>query len=102
MGDVNQAIVERARRNHQTIVRALTAAKQDLVASLIGVDKSTVTRMKDDQLERLSALLAACRLKVVSEDLLQVEKEELSALRFFAGRGVQRAGDEPSVMGDLE
>lgn len=99
---LSPAIEPRARRNAASIRAALTSTKQEVVAELVGVDKSTITRLRDDHVDRLAAVLAACGLKVVREDLVQVEREELEALRYFAGRGVKRAGDEPSVMGDLQ
>ena len=95
------AIEARARRNSAAIRAALTTTKQEVVAELVGVDKSTITRFRDDHVDRLSAVLAACGLKVVREDLLQIERAELEALKYMAGKGVHRAGGEPSVMGGL-
>lgn len=58
---------ERARKNLQSILQALATVGQASVAEAIGVSESTVSRMKDGELERLAQLLAALGLKVVPE-----------------------------------
>ena len=97
---LSPSIRERAQRNHSAMLRALSNTGQAVAADLIGCDPSTVTRIKDDQLERFAALLAACKLKVVHEDLQLIKRDTLVALRTFARDGVEHAGEEPSVMGD--
>lgn len=68
MASLSPTIAERSRKNHAAILRSLAAAGQARVAALIGVDDSTITRIKDGQLERLAAVLAASGLKVVPEE----------------------------------
>lgn len=55
-------------------------------ASCMGVSESTVSRMKDQELEKLSGLLAACGLKVVPIDMHCYPEAEIEALRVLARR----------------
>lgn len=100
MSELSPTIADRARKNHAAILRAVAAAGQTRVAALIGVDDSTVTRLKDGQLERLAAVLAAAGLKVVPEDHQTLAPEYVKALQVLAMRGVENA-PAPSGFGEL-
>ena len=57
-------------RNMQAqILQALAAHGQSVVAEKMGVDSSTITRLKDAHLENLCNLMAAIGLKVVRKDM---------------------------------
>lgn len=56
---------ERARKNLTTILQGLARVGQTSAAEAMKVSESTVSRMKDSDLERLAALLAVMGLKVV-------------------------------------
>lgn len=90
----------RTRKNHGAILKALAAAGQTRVAALVGVDDSTVTRIKEGQLERLAAVLAASGLKVVPEDHQTLAPDYVRALQVLAVRGVENA-PAPSGFGEL-
>lgn len=100
MASMSPTIAERSRKNHAAILRSLAAAGQARVAALIGVDDSTITRIKDGQLERLAAVLAASGLKVVPEDHQTLAPEYVRALQVLAVRGVENA-PAPSGFGEL-
>lgn len=91
-----------ARKHVHALARkgSLAAAGQARVAALIGVDDSTITRIKDGQLERLAAVLAASGLKVVPEDHQTLAPEYVRALQVLAVRGVENA-PAPSGFGEL-
>ena len=89
-----------AQRNHSALLRGLAEVGQRRVADLIGVSESTVSGMKNDQLERFSALLAACGLKAVpsserslGDDHIQA-LETLAAMALRSGRGESGRDDE--------
>ncbi|APB99046.1 hypothetical protein A4F89_06740 [Polynucleobacter asymbioticus] len=80
---------ERARKNEQIILCSLSHLKQCEVANRIGVDISTISRMKDGEIQKLSNFLAACDLKVVGINKICVDSDELNMLRQTYARAVQ-------------
>jgi hypothetical protein len=84
MATVSPQIVERSRKNVTTILKSLSSTGQTVAASFMGVSESTVSRMKDQELEKLSDLLAACGLKVVPESMQCFPAEHVEALRILA------------------
>lgn len=91
---------DRARKNMTAILRALAAVGQREVAARLGVNESTVSRMKDTELERIAALLSALDLKCVPASMQLIEPERINALRVLARIGVEHA-DTPSELGGL-
>lgn len=100
MATLSPQILARARKNASAIVNALANVSQVKVAELMGVHESTISKMKEVELDRMGAFLAACGLKAVPEDACAVDPKVLSALGALAALGAQRAG-EPSGFGDL-
>jgi len=92
-------VSERARRNLSAILRALATVGQVRAAERMGVSESTLSRMKDADLQRIADLLAACGLKVVGEDLKLYQPERIAAILELARLGIDRAA-EPSEFGD--
>lgn len=101
MTTVSAAPAERSRKNLTAILKALSEVGQARVAERLGVSESTVSRMKDTEIERMAAVLSACGLKVVPEDWRDVEPELLRALSVLAARGAQHVA-QPSGFGGLE
>lgn len=56
---------DRARKNERAILRGLARIGQAAVAAELGVSESTVSRLKEGEIERFSRLLALCGLKAV-------------------------------------
>lgn len=100
MPTVSPAIAARARKNTSAILRALAAVGQVRVAEQLGISESTVSRMKDAELDRIGELLAACGLKAVPVDLQLFEPERIQALQVLARIGVENAA-VPSGFGEL-
>lgn len=77
---------ERSRKNLTVILKALSVKGQAVAADCMGVSESTVSRMKDGELEKLSGLLAAIGLKVVPTNMHCYPEAEIEALRILARR----------------
>ncbi len=58
-------LIELARASERSILHALADTGQSAVANRLGVSESTVSRMKDGQIESICRLISACGLKVV-------------------------------------
>lgn len=65
----------RARKNESEVLKALAETGQAVAARDLGVHESTVSRMKDGEIERFCSLLAAVGLKVVPMDYRCVNPE---------------------------
>lgn len=89
MAGVSLPPPERARKNEQVILHALAAAGQSTVALAMGVNESTVSRMKDGALAQAAALLAHCGLKVVPVGVQCFDPGYVEALRELAKHGVE-------------
>jgi Ran GTPase-activating protein (RanGAP) involved in mRNA processing and transport len=60
---------ERARKNERAILQALASRGQVAVAESLNVSESTISRMKEGEITRMSVLLSALGLKVVPIEL---------------------------------
>jgi hypothetical protein len=89
---------ERARKNFATILHGLARIGQATVAGEIGVSESTVSRLKDGDLERLAALLAACELKVVPQHFKCAKPEIIEAALVFALAGMQQISRDSGLV----
>lgn len=76
----------RARKNSAAILRGLARVGQSTVSKALGVSESTVSRWKDEEIERIGRMLAACGLKAVSTEMRCYPPEEVNAL-FVLARG---------------
>ncbi len=65
MSEVSSSASDTSRKIERAILHALADHGQAHAAAVMGVSESSVSRMKDDQIEALSRLLAAIGLKVV-------------------------------------
>lgn len=81
-----EASIDRARKNHTAMLKALCTAGQSAVAGAIGVHESTVSRWKDGELEKLSMFLSAVGLKVVPVNMHCYPPDEIEALKVLARR----------------
>jgi len=77
---------ERSRKNHQILLKALSGTGQAVAANFMGVSESTVSRMKEGELDKLASLMAACGLKPVPIDMHCYPEAEIEALRILARR----------------
>ena len=95
---VEDAIRGAARRNHSLLLRCIAEVSQKRVAALIGVSETTMSDMKNDQLERIAALIAACGLKLTPVTHQTYDESYIGALKTLAFVGLGR----PTVLGDEE
>lgn len=100
MASLSPAIADRSRKNLTAVLRGLATVGQARAAELLGIHESTVSRMKDTEIERIAALLSALELKCVPAAMQLIEPERINALRVLARIGVEHA-DTPSELGGL-
>jgi len=62
---LSQELLERARKNEQTILRGLASVGQSVVAQGLDIHESTVSKMKQGELRKIATLLSLCGFKVV-------------------------------------
>ena len=86
MEPVSLPFADRARKNEKVILSELAETGQAVAASCMGVNESTVSRLKQGDIEQASKLLAACGLKVVPVSFRCYPEEEIAALRVLARR----------------
>jgi S-methylmethionine-dependent homocysteine/selenocysteine methylase len=90
MSTVSLSPIERARKNEQVVLQALAATGQSTVALGMGVNESTVSRMKDGAISQATALLAHCGLKVVPVGVQCFNPEYVEALKTLAELGIRQ------------
>ena len=69
MPQLSQEQAASARKIERVILQSLASAGQKPVADAIGVDESTITRLKEGKLTQLAQLLAVLGLKVVPSEM---------------------------------
>jgi hypothetical protein len=72
------------------------------LASTLGVSESTVSRLKNDQLEGVLALIYALGFKVVGQCKTCVATSEIKMLREFYARAVQDESLSEQLLGSDE
>jgi hypothetical protein len=90
MSLVSMSPLERARKNEQVILQALAATGQNTVALAMGVNESTVSRLKDGALGQAAAVLAHCGLKVVPAGMACFDPAYVEALKTLAEVGIRQ------------
>ena len=91
MGQVCMPYDQRARKNEKVILSALAETSQTVAATCMGVNESTISRMKGSdmkgsEIEQVSKLMAALGLKVIPVHYHCYPEEEIEALRILARR----------------
>lgn len=94
MTPVSAQTTDRARKNHQAILRGLVSAGQVTVAKELQTSESTISRLKSDgDLERAAVFLAAMGLKVVPIAMRCYEPSVIQAIFVLARRKLERISD---------
>lgn len=83
---------ERARKNERTILSALASAGQRNLAKDMGIDESTVSRMKQGDITTFSTVLAHLGLKAVPVSMRCYSPEYVEALQTLARVGIRHEG----------
>lgn len=78
----------RARKTHRTLLRAIDSVGLTPVAEACNCNQSTISRMKNDDFERISVALTAMRLKCVPLSSVCYKPEYIQHLLYFARRGM--------------
>lgn len=86
IASLNSSIVARARANEKLLLQSLAARSQVRVAELMGVSESTVSRIDK---AGIAALLAACGLKAVPQEMQCFDPDYIHSLKVLAGVGLQ-------------
>ena len=87
---VSSSIRGRARKNHSLLLQSMRDVSQARVAELIGVSEGTLSTMKNDQLERFCALVAACGLRLAPVTHQLYDESVISAIKTLAAIGLGR------------
>ncbi len=78
-------------RNMQSqILQGVDKRGQSVVADEIGVDSSTITRLKETHLSKLCDIMAVCGLKVVSMDMNCYQRDKVDMLFLLAKEHLTR------------
>jgi hypothetical protein len=80
MSELSIDQMERSHKNECSILKALSNISQVAVASRIGVHESTVCKLKDGDIKKFSAFLAACDLKVVPREYKCIDPKKAQAM----------------------
>ena len=89
-----------ARKIHAMLLQSLSLRGQGPVAKALDVSDATISRMKTDDLERLSAFIAVLGWKLSPVTSECHTPEYLRSLRYFAkiGMNVTNGEDVPSTL----
>lgn len=79
-------------KNLSAILQKLSSVGQTHVAQKMGIHESTISRMKDGEIEKISVFLSALGLKVVAEDMKVYPDDQIAAL-FTLLRGHMNRAD---------
>jgi predicted XRE-type DNA-binding protein len=80
MNELSNSMAERSRKIERVILHAIADKGQAAIADGIGASESTVSRLKDGQIETLSKVLAACGLKVVPSEYKCIDPQKAQAM----------------------
>ena len=89
MAELSPAIEKKARKIQSLVLQALVTHSQVRVADLMGVDQSTVHRIREERLPQIAAFIAACGLKVVPQSANVYDEASIASLKHLAGIGLR-------------
>jgi hypothetical protein len=95
--------VERARKAHVTVLRALQEpGRQVALATAMGVSESTVSRFKSDQLEQLCTLISHLGLKIVPAEFQCVDQRTFAAFQILWEKAMSQTSAAKLIFEDSE
>lgn len=92
MSEVSQDVRESARKIETLLRNALAEMGQARVADKMNVSESTVSRMKDSDIEKFSVFMAAINVGILPPNFRLISETDLRALKHFAARGLLHVG----------
>lgn len=100
MSEVSAGAEERARKNLSLCLQRLASVGQREAAEAVGVHESTISRMKEGDLEKVCRLLAACDLKVVPGSYRCAKPEIIEAALVFARAAIEQTSRDQTLVWD--
>lgn len=95
--------IERARKAHVTILRALQEpGRQVALATAMGVSESTVSRFKSEQLEQFCSFIAHLGLKVVPNEFQCVDQKTFAAFQVLWERAMSQTSAAKLIFEDAD
>ncbi|MFG5779893.1 CII family transcriptional regulator [Comamonas sp. J-3] len=92
MAEVSQDVRESARKIETALRNALADMGQARVADKMNVSESTVSRMKDADIEKFALFVAALNCSVVGKEQRVISASDLQVLKHLAARGLPHVG----------
>ncbi|MHB1266421.1 MAG: hypothetical protein ACYCY2_02320 [Acidithiobacillus ferriphilus] len=84
--------LEKSRKAHSRVLQALgQPGKQGAIASVLGTSDSTISRLKNERLEDVLALLYAAGFKLVAADKVCIDPEALEFMRATTARALSHS-----------
>ncbi|EMB3092909.1 hypothetical protein EA691_06415 [Acinetobacter baumannii] len=100
MSKLSNDLTARARNTRALVMQALASKNNGEIADRLGVDASTLSRMKNDkksnglsEIENACALLDALGLKVIPENYECYDRQFVESIFFLARLSMARASD---------
>jgi DNA-binding XRE family transcriptional regulator len=89
---VNSSTLKLARDNYSTVLRAMGVLTQAEVAARMGVNPSTLSRLKSNgDHEQACLVLAACGVEIPSENRQLYDKAFVESLQFIAAANLNKS-----------
>ena len=92
MTEVSQDVRESARKIETTLRNQLAEMGQARVADKMNVSESTISRMKDADIDKFALFIAAINCNIVGKDQRVVSASDLQVLKHLAARGLPHVG----------
>ena len=92
----------RARKSLSICLQRFVSVGQRSVAEALGVHESTVSRLKDGELERFCRIVALLGLKIVPSDYRCARPELIEAALVFAQAGLEQISNDQKLLWDEE
>ena len=92
MTEVSPDVRESARKIETTLRNALAEMGQARVADKMNVSESTISRMKEADIEKFALFIAAINCSIVSKDQRVISASDLQVLKHLAARGLPHVG----------
>lgn len=91
----SEEVAELVEHNESQLIQAVNTATATRIAEAVGRDKSTISRMATNgDWHRVAIALAMGGKKIVPENYVTVDPEELAALRVLACKRLERQTKE--------
>jgi DNA-binding XRE family transcriptional regulator len=87
--ELTEAMRAQARKNHTLLLQCIAEVSQKRVADLIGVSEATMSGIKNEQLERIAALVVACGLRLAPITERSYDDDYIRSVHTLAKRALE-------------